>query len=85
MVKDTINKNRAKYGLAPIRNFGYHAGERSYNYLLFSQHLGNVDPDWTFEWSIGGYCFNDTFQYDEKAYEEMICLLYTSPSPRDTR
>ncbi|MCS3062311.1 hypothetical protein NXX40_05585 [Parabacteroides distasonis] len=45
MVKDTINKNRAKYGLAPIRNFGYHAGERSYNYLLFSQHLGNIDPD----------------------------------------
>lgn len=81
MVKDTINKNRAKYGLAPIRNFGYHAGERSYNYLLFSQHLGNVDPDWTFEWSIGGYCFNDTFQYDEKAYEEMISFVDSAQSP----
>ena len=81
MVKDTINKNRAKYGLAPIRNFGYHAGERSYNYLLFSQHLGNIDPDWTFKWSIGGYCFNDTFQYDEKAYEEMISFVDSAQSP----
>ena len=81
MVKETSNKYRAKYGLAPIRNFGYHAGERSYNYLLFSQHLGNVDPDWTFEWSIGGYCFNDTFQYDEKAYEEMISFVDSAQSP----
>ena len=49
--------------------------------MLFSQHLGNVDPDWTFEWSIGGYCFNDTFQYDEKAYEEMISFVDSAQSP----
>lgn len=32
MVKDTINKNRAKYGLAPIRNFGQDAGKNSDNF-----------------------------------------------------
>lgn len=81
MVRGTINKNRATYGLPPIRNFGYHAGENSHNYLMFSHHLGDTDPDWTFKWAVGGYCFNDTFPYDETAYQEMMEFVKQDNSP----
>lgn len=81
MVKGTINKNRAKYGLPPIKNFGFHAGDNSYNYLMYSQYLGDTDPDWRFKWAIGGYCFNDTFTYDEAAYQEMMAFVKQDSSP----
>lgn len=81
MVRGTINTNRAKYGLPPIRNFGYHAGENSYNYLMFSVFLGDTDPDWTFKWAAGGYCFNDTFTYNETAYQEMMAYVKQDNRP----
>ena len=48
MVKSTINKNRATYNMPPIKNFGYHAGRYSFNYLMYSQYLGSVDTDWQY-------------------------------------
>lgn len=47
MVKDTINKNRRKYGLAPISNFGEDAAKNSDNFLLYSRYLGHTDPSGT--------------------------------------
>ena len=81
MVRGTVNRNRAAYGLPAIRNFGYHAGEHSYNFMLYSQHLGSVDPEWPFKWGIGGYCFNDTFSYDTKAYKEMMAFVKGANTP----
>ena len=77
MVKDTINKNRRKYGLAPISNFGEDAAKNSDNFLLYSRYLGHTDPVWDkrFRWNIGGYCFNDTFEYDEEAYQELMAFI----------
>ena len=81
MVKGTINRKRAEYNLPPIGNFGYHAGEHSYNYLMFSQYLGSIDPDWRFKWKIGGYCFNDTFSYNQEKYDEMMAFVNASRTP----
>ena len=81
MVKGTINKNRAKYNLPPIKNFGYHAGQHSNNFFMFSRHLGEVDPDWAFKWEIGGYCFNDSFEYNKEAYEEMMAFVHSGRTP----
>ena len=81
MVKDTINKNRNNIGLPPIKNFGYHSGENSNNFMLYSRYLGSVDKEWPFKWDIGGYCFNDTFQYDKPAYEEMMNFVKSDKTP----
>lgn len=83
MVKDTINKNRAKYGLSPIDNFGRDAAKNSDNFLLYSSYLGHIDPVWDkkFRWNIGGYCFNDTFEYDEEAYQELMSFIKKDDSP----
>lgn len=83
MVKDAINRNRAKYGLALIDNFGRDAGKNSDNFLLYSRYMGHVDPVWDerFRWNIGGYCFNDTFEYDEEAYHELMAFINKSQTP----
>lgn len=81
MVRGTINKNRAKYGMPPIKNFGYHAGEHSFNFLIYSRHLGSVDGDWKFPWQIGGYCFNDTFGYNREAFDEMMAFVNKEITP----
>lgn len=83
MVKDTINKNRLKYGLAPIDNFGKDAGRNSDNFLLYSRYLGHTDPVWDerFRWNIGGYCFNDTFEYDADAYQELMAFIKKDDTP----
>lgn len=83
MVKDTINKNRRKYGLAPISNFGEDAAKNSDNFLLYSRYLGHTDPVWDkrFRWNIGGYCFNDTFEYDEEAYQELMAFIKKEQAP----
>ncbi|MDD6211470.1 MAG: glycosyltransferase [Bacteroidales bacterium] len=81
MVRDTINKNRKNYGMEPIRNFGLYAAKNSYNYMLFSSHLGSVDRAWKYKWQIGGYCFNDSFSYDQTAYEKFLDFVGRSAAP----
>lgn len=75
MTRKTINKNRSALGMPPIRNCGLHAAEQAYNYLLFSRYLGSTDPDWAYRWEIGGYCFNDTLQYEASAYRELTDFI----------
>lgn len=81
MTKKVINKNRKILGLEPVKNCGFYAAEASYNYLLFSRYLGNTDPDWKYKWDIGGYCFNDTLQYDEVAYSKLMSFIRKDEKP----
>lgn len=81
MTKKVINKNRRMLGLTPVKNCGFYAAEASYNYLLFSRYLGSTDPDWKYKWDIGGYCFNDTLQYDEVAYDELMSFIRKDEKP----
>lgn len=81
--KKTVNRNRRQYGLPPIRNFGHDAARSAYNYMMYSRFLGETDPAWEhkFRWKIGGYCFNDMFEYDEYAYQELISFIKGADRP----
>lgn len=81
--KSTVNQNRAKHGLPPIRNFGHNASQSANNYMMYSRFLGQTDPEWDrkFRWKIGGYCFNDTFEYDESAYRELLSFIKGADMP----
>ena len=81
MVKETINKQRQQLGMTPIVNFGYHAGSHSLNYLMYSPQIGETDPDWPFPWEIGGYCFNDSFSYEEPAYQTLLRFVESGSDP----
>ena len=50
---------------------------------MYSQYLGHTDPVWDerFRWNIGGYCFNDTFEYDEEAYQELMTFINKDKAP----
>ncbi|MCD8165118.1 MAG: glycosyltransferase [Bacteroides sp.] len=81
MVKKTVNRNRIARGMAPIDNFGFHAVKNSYNFLLYSRHLGSTNPGWNCTWQIGGYCFNDDLPYQEEAYLEFIRFVEKDDRP----
>lgn len=81
MTQKTINKNRVQLGLQPLKNSGYYATERAFNYMLYSPHLGNTDSDWKYKWNIGGYCFNDALYYDENAYQELTDFIRQEKRP----
>lgn len=81
MVLKTLNKNRKKLGMAPIKNFGLHAAGSANNFLMYSRYLGNTDPTWTFKWDIGGYCFNDNLSYEESAYNELMSFIQKDKRP----
>jgi len=80
MTKKTINKNRKKLGMSAIKNAGYHAASFD-NYLLFSRFLGSTDSEWRFPWNVGGYCFNDSFEYEQEAYEELMNFIKKDNKP----
>ena len=81
MTQKTINKNRKQLGLQPLKNCGYYATERAFNYLLYSRHLGSTDADWKYKWDIGGYCFNDTLHYDTEAYRKLTDFIQQEQRP----
>jgi len=81
MVKKTLNKNRKTFGMPTIKTYGIHAAGNAYNYLMHSDVLGNTDPDWPFKWRVGGYCFNNSFDYDESAYKELIGFINKDDRP----
>lgn len=81
MVKKTLNKNRKSLGMSPIKTYGMHAAGNAYNYLMHSSYLGNTDPDWPFKWDIGGYCFNNSFNYDTSDYEKLIGFIKKDERP----
>lgn len=81
MVKKTINKNRIAKGMKPIDNFRLHAVSQSNNYLMYSRYLGSTDPDWPYQWDIGGYCFNDHLVYKEEVYEDLMNFIRQDERP----
>lgn len=81
MVKKTLNKNRKALGMPPIKTYGMHAAGNAYNYLMFDNHVGSTDPNWAFKWEGGGYCFNNSFEYDNQAYEELMSFINKDRRP----
>lgn len=81
MVKKIINRHRAALGMGPIADQADHAPSVADNYLMYSKYLGNTDPQWKYRWEIGGYCFNDTFPYKKKAYEECLSFIKKDERP----
>ncbi|WP_051004319.1 glycosyltransferase [Treponema primitia] len=81
MVKKNLNKNRAKLNMAPIKDQGEYAPANARNYLMYSPHLGETDAGWNYSWSIGGYCFNDTFPYNEIALKNCIDFIKKDSRP----
>jgi len=81
MVKKTLNKNRKALGMPPIKDYATHAAGNACNYLMHSNYLGNTDPEWKFKWTIGGYCFNNSFDYDQTACEELMNFINGDDRP----
>jgi UDP:flavonoid glycosyltransferase YjiC (YdhE family) len=81
MVKKTINAERAKLGMKPIRDQADHAPRNARNFLMYSPSLGNVDPDWPYPWAIGGYCFNDDLPYNERVFERLSRFINKDERP----
>jgi len=81
MVKKTINKNRTKHGMLPIKNYGEHTARGANNFLMYSPSLGNVDTTWKYKWAIGGYCFNDKLEYSQEAYEDLLDYIRKNNKP----
>ncbi len=67
--------------MAPVGNFGLHAVANSNNFLMFSRHLGSIDPDWKYNWDIGGYCFNDDLSYSEETYRKLMDFIKHDARP----
>ncbi|MDR1596619.1 MAG: glycosyltransferase [Treponema sp.] len=81
MVKKVLNKNRARLKMDPIKDQGEYAPANAHNYMMFSRCLGETDPDWKYAWSIGGYCFNDVFPYNEIAYKNFVEFVKKNERP----
>jgi len=81
MVRKTLNKNREKLGMSPLKSYGEHAAGNARNYLMYSNHLGNTDPDWIYPWKVGGYCFNNSFEYDRQVYDELMAFIRKDNRP----
>lgn len=81
MVKKTLNAHRKQLGMPPIEDQGEHAPRHARNYLMYSRFLGETDPDWGYEWQIGGYCFNDLIHYDEVAYRKLLDFIKKDAKP----
>jgi UDP:flavonoid glycosyltransferase YjiC (YdhE family) len=76
-----LNKHRLEHDFPKMKNYAQHAPGYAHNQLMYSPILGTVDPDWKYSWDISGYCFNDTFSYDETAYWELIKFIKKDEHP----
>jgi UDP:flavonoid glycosyltransferase YjiC (YdhE family) len=81
MVRKTINLHRKELGMEAIRDQAEHAPANSDNYCMYSRYLGTYDPDWKYQWEIGGYCFNDSFGYDRGALEDVLTFIKKDGRP----
>jgi len=81
MSKKPLNKWRVEHNLKPIPDHSKHAPAQAHNYLMFSPSLGEVDKDWKWRWSIGGYCFNDVMPYDDLALKDFLYFVQKDSRP----
>jgi UDP:flavonoid glycosyltransferase YjiC (YdhE family) len=81
MVKKTLNEQRRALGMEEIKDQAEHAPANADNVLLYSRYLGETDPDWRYRWSIGGYCFNDSFPYDRELRRRFLDFVNKDPRP----
>jgi len=55
-VGKTLNGQRRKLGLEPVRDFGAYCAGRCHTILAFSPTLGPPQEDWKFTHTYSGYC-----------------------------
>jgi UDP:flavonoid glycosyltransferase YjiC (YdhE family) len=81
MILKTLNRHRKALGMEAIRDQTKHAPANSDNYCMYSRYLGTYDPDWKYQWEIGGYCFNDSFRYDQGALKDVLSFIKKDHRP----
>ena len=81
MMAKVLNKNRKALGMEPMKSLTTHSVKNAFNALLYSPTLGSVDPNWKWQWDICGYCFNDSFKYDEKTYHDLLDFIKQDKKP----
>jgi UDP:flavonoid glycosyltransferase YjiC (YdhE family) len=81
MVRKTLNRYREELGMEAIRDQAEHAPVNSDNYCMYSRYFGSYDPDWKYQWEIGGYCFNDSFPYDRMALKKVLSFIKKDRRP----
>jgi UDP:flavonoid glycosyltransferase YjiC (YdhE family) len=59
MVDPVVNRMRARYGLAPVRDATFKAHSPFLNLQLYSEHFAPRPPDWGSEKRMAGFCFFD--------------------------
>ena len=81
MISGAVDKQRKRLGLKKVGNLTRHLVENAYNLLLYSPSLGATDSDWIWDWDICGYCFNDSFQYENHVYENLQGFIQKDNRP----
>jgi UDP:flavonoid glycosyltransferase YjiC (YdhE family) len=81
MVLKTLNRHRKELGMEAIRDQAEYAPANSDNYCMYSRYFGTYDPDWKYQWEIGGYCFNDSFSYDRAALKNVLSFIEKDRRP----
>lgn len=81
MVLKTLNTNRKRLGLAPIKDQTQHAPMNACNLNLYSPVLGETDEDWPYPWAQADYCFNDLLPYDTEVYQKLVAFIKNDDRP----
>jgi UDP:flavonoid glycosyltransferase YjiC (YdhE family) len=81
MVLKTLNRRRKELGMKAVRDQAEHAPAHSDNYCMYSRYFGTYDLNWKYQWEIGGYCFNDSFSYDQEALKDFQSFIKKDGRP----
>jgi UDP:flavonoid glycosyltransferase YjiC (YdhE family) len=81
LVLKTLNANRKRLGLEPVKDQSQHAPLHADNLNLYSPTLGEVDEDWPYPWAQAAYCFNDLLPYDGEVYEKLLSFIRKDDRP----
>ncbi|GHT66068.1 hypothetical protein FACS1894110_09100 [Spirochaetia bacterium] len=81
MTRDILNAHRLELGMRPVKNHAHHNAAGALNYLMYSKTLGSIDPDWKYDWDIGGYIFNDDIPYDQSHLDEFLAFAKKDDKP----
>jgi UDP:flavonoid glycosyltransferase YjiC (YdhE family) len=81
MVRKILNRRRKALGMKAIRDQAEHAPANSDNYCMYSRYFGTFDLNWKYQWEIGGYCFNDSFSYDQTVLRDVLAFINKDRRP----